>query len=166
MGIARTKLIAAVGWFVLCFVFAAAAAVAGWLGAKVLGPEITLPLLFICSLAFVLLFFYLRHRQTGTWSYGVRRFDGEVSGHRIKLEFDERLIEPNQLRLFVDDQEVASDKIFFGTKDLRARTRDGTDLSVKVQSGWLGTTGATISVADSGASKPLIDRSADNSAVG
>lgn len=142
MGAEKVKLGIAIGCFAI-----GAAAVGGWFGVKTLGAGITLLLLYVYSLAFAFLFFYLRRRETGTWSYGVRRFEGEVSGHHVTLEFDERLMEMNRLRLLVDGDEVASDKILFGTKELHARTRDGTDLSVRVQSGWLGTCmGATVAV--------------------
>lgn len=135
---------------------------AGWFGLNSLGVGTLgiLALAFLFGVAFFYLLFYLRRRQTGAWSYGMHRLEREASGHRVTLEFDERLIELNRLRVLVDGDELASDTIFFGTKELLVRTKDGTDLSVKVRSGWLGMcTGATVAV-DGGEAQPLVDRTA------
>lgn len=148
----RITLSAAIG---VCLI---AGGVAGWFGTQALGVGAVLGLLFISGVAFFFLIFYLRRRQTGTYSYGVRRLEGQASGHRVTLEFEERLMEPNRLRLLVDGDELASDTILLGTKELLARTRDGIDLSVKVRSGWLGTCTDAVVTAGGGKAQPLVDR--------
>ena len=142
----------------------AVGAVIGWFGVKVLGVGIALLLLLIWSFAAISLSLYLRGRQTGTWRHRMRRLEGEVSGHRVTLEFDERLFEPNRMRLLVDGDELASDTIMLGTKELDARTRDGADLTVTVRSGWLGTCTAAAVTVEGREARPLVDRTADASA--
>lgn len=71
--------------------------------------------------------------MTETMRYGVVH-----DGHHVELEFDKHRIIINEARLRVDGEVVDKEKIFYGEKDLTAKTPDGTDVVVKVDSGMVG----------------------------
>ena len=67
----------------------------------------------------------------------VKTFTATIDGHDIKLEFDNKLVVTNRLRLYVDGELVDSDRVVYGTKELRAPV-DGGEVELRVHSGMAG----------------------------
>ena len=65
------------------------------------------------------------------------RYRAEVDGRDIEIEFDRRRIVLNEVRLFVDGEQVDQGSIFYGDKELTARV-GGSEVTVVVTSGMVG----------------------------
>lgn len=103
----------------------------------------------VVFVALMALAWVLRRRETGRWSYEVRRYTADLNGQEVELLFDERLAVLNRLTLIVDGEAVDRDTIFYGTKTLRSGS-GAARVSVEVGSGWIGTcTGAVARSGDS-----------------
>jgi hypothetical protein len=68
----------------------------------------------------------------------VTRYGTEVAGHRVELEFDQKLQVVNRARLLVDGVEVDSAKVVYGDKELTTTLDDGTPVHVVLSSGMVG----------------------------
>jgi hypothetical protein len=66
------------------------------------------------------------------------RYGGEIAGHAVELEFDQRRVVVNEATLRVDGAEVDRAKVFYGDKELRTTLEDGTEVSVALHSGMIG----------------------------
>jgi hypothetical protein len=66
------------------------------------------------------------------------RYTGQVAGHDIELDFDQRRIVINEATLRVDGAEVDRAKVFYGDKELRTTLDDGTEVVVAIHSGMVG----------------------------
>lgn len=113
-------------------------------GLAVLFIVLGLPSWAAALLAGILLFGVLvafRSRRTGDFAYKVRRYGTEHDGKDVVLEFDERLVVLNRLRLHVDGRKIDETSIFYGTKRLDL----GDSTQVEVGAGFLGEcTGASL----------------------
>ena len=68
----------------------------------------------------------------------VTRYRGEVEGHTVELEFDQRLAVVNRLELVVDGRTVDRAKVVYGEEELSTTLDDGTRVVVVVHSGVVG----------------------------
>lgn len=150
-----------VAFGVFCFV------VGVGLGALGAALDVAWWLVSLAIFAALLLFaWYLRKRESGRWSYEVRRYAAEHQGRRIELLFDERLTVINRLTLLVDGQEVDRETIFFGTKELTGAPDGSPPVTVAVGSGWVGTcTGAVLRGPGDG-EQPMSDVTGSRTAAG
>lgn len=72
------------------------------------------------------------------YGYKTKRYGGTHNGHTVELEFDKHRLVLNQARLLVDGEVVDKENMFYGDKELTARTPDGDDIVVSVDSGMIG----------------------------
>lgn len=68
----------------------------------------------------------------------VTSYTATVDGHRVELEFDQRLVVLNRARLLVDGELVDSTRVVYGDEDLRATLSDGSELVIRLHSGMVG----------------------------
>ena len=68
----------------------------------------------------------------------VKTFTTTEDGHEVVLEFDNRLAFINRIRLLVDGELLDSERVWYGTKELRATLADGRELELRVHSGMVG----------------------------
>ena len=66
------------------------------------------------------------------------RYGSTINGHDVDLEFDARRIVLNKATLTVDGQQVDSELIFYGERELTTQLPDGTSVAVAVHSGMVG----------------------------
>lgn len=65
------------------------------------------------------------------------RYRAEVDGRDIEIEFDRRHVVINEVRLFVDGEQVDRQHVFYGDKVLTARV-EGSEVTVMISSGLVG----------------------------
>lgn len=65
------------------------------------------------------------------------RYRAELDGRDIEIEFDRRRIVLDEVRLFVDGEQVDRQSVFYGDKELRAPV-GGSEVTVVVTSGMVG----------------------------
>lgn len=68
----------------------------------------------------------------------VTRYAGEVAGHSVELEFDQKLAVVNRIELHVDGAPVEKAKVVYGERELSTTLEDGTTVEVVVHSGMVG----------------------------
>ena len=68
----------------------------------------------------------------------VTRYAGEVAGHAVELEFDQKLAVVNRIELVVDGVPVEKAKVVYGERELSTTLDDGTAVEVVVHSGMVG----------------------------
>lgn len=65
------------------------------------------------------------------------RYRADVDGHLVEIEFDRRRVVLNEIRLFVDGEQVDRGSVFYGDKELRAPV-GSSEVTVVVTSGLVG----------------------------
>ena len=68
----------------------------------------------------------------------VKTFATTEDGHEVVLEFDNKLAFINRIRLLVDGELLDSERVWYGTKELKATLGDGRELELRVHSGMVG----------------------------
>ncbi len=68
----------------------------------------------------------------------VHTHTGTLAGHQISLEFDQKMLVMNRVRLSVDGQEVDEISVVYGEKELSTTLADGTEVVVHLHSGLVG----------------------------
>lgn len=68
----------------------------------------------------------------------ITKYGTTLDGHDIELEFDQKLIVLNRARLRVDGEQVDALNVVYGDKELTTTLADGTEITVKLDSGMVG----------------------------
>jgi hypothetical protein len=65
-------------------------------------------------------------------------YTGQIQGHTVEVEFDQKLVVVNRIALAVDGARVDTAKVVYGERELSTTLDDGTVVAVVVHSGMNG----------------------------